>query len=536
MKPLRWLIILSGTSFLIVLLGQGCFHSQDNSQIRLESLIKLNSSGVTGNGGTYDGKLLAHHYVPGFTCEGKSAPQSTIERDQGQWYYSESNFNQCHSISRLPISHEEIEIQSSFNYAVYKSARYYFVPLDLMAQKLPCSDNEKTTLPYAGGDGTSENPYQICSDVQLDSLSKNSSDWNKHFELRSNLDLRNYSHLNFKPIGNTNHPFTGRFSGNGFAIYNLNYIQPAESNVGLFGRISGAAHIQHLTLINFNIQGSSAVGALIGLSDLYVNSSPGGNHINNCYSIGGKIQGIHRIGGLIGHANGIGLFSVGVEMLVQSLRLTNISSPEKNYSESTGGLAGEIGDSSVILNGFSFSLVSGFKNVGGLVGAISAFKISEDALTFSPVSSVSESRIWNSFSNSDVTGIENVGGFIGFMSRGFVSQTYATGSVFILPSLNSSINSGHSTYVGYLDNFSFITESYASGRLSGAFSQETSGGMSGISIAPSQVLLSYFSDPVKGLSGFQVTEEQLKQSSTFSGWDFTRIWKINEGEGFPQLR
>ena len=133
-----------------------------------------------------------------------------------------------------------------------------FTSQNLMAQ---CSGSGD---PFGGGDGSSGNPFQICSIDQLNRI-RNSGGNNyldDHFVLTKDLDFLDtdesgtdyvYSTANdaenakgWLPIGHdtnagsTNHQgtyFTGSFDGDDHVILNLRINRVGEDYVGLFGRV-----------------------------------------------------------------------------------------------------------------------------------------------------------------------------------------------------------------------------------------------------------------------------------------------------------
>lgn len=54
------------------------------------------------------------------------------------------------------------------------------------------------------------------------------------------------------------------------------------------------------------------------------------------------------------------------------------------------------------------------------------------------------------------------------------------------------------------------------------------------------IINSFYDSEVSGMSdtgnGEPKTTEELKQQSTFTGWDFETVWNINEGSTYPYLR
>jgi hypothetical protein len=141
--------------------------------------------------------------------------------------------------------------------------------------------------PTSGGLGTAENPYQIATPEDLDSIGIFIDDWDKCFIITADIDMSAYTGTQFNIIGNSTLKFTGIFDGDGHIIRNLTYTTTlATSCVGLFG-YTYSATIKNLGLENVYI---SSAGSIIG-------GLVGGNAgtITNCYCTGSVrfLQSMH---------------------------------------------------------------------------------------------------------------------------------------------------------------------------------------------------------------------------------------------------
>ena len=160
---------------------------------------------------------------------------------------------------------------------------------------------------FAGGAGTAEDPWQVATAEQLDSIR---NDLTGHYFLTEDIDLSGYE--NWIPIGSFQslsdapedaevpHPdfaFTGTFDGGGHTISNLTVSCEAPMGAGLFGCASGtdrgAAFIGHFTLKDVNVSGYYLVGGAVGLqfmncpvSDIHLE---GNNHLTGMQGIGGIV-------------------------------------------------------------------------------------------------------------------------------------------------------------------------------------------------------------------------------------------------------
>lgn len=248
-----------------------------------------------------------------------------------------------------------------------------------------------TQAQYGGGSGTENDPYLIRTAEQMNAIGASQDDWDKHFQLRADIDLSEYPGTSFNIIGTgtVNEAFTGVFDGNDHTISNLSLDSTRENYTGLFGYMTG--EVMNLGLINPEVfsQGSN-VGALVGY--LFAGT------ISDCYVEGANVSGDHYVGGLVGFCAG---------------RLN------KSYSTGSvmgdryvGGLIGIVGDSNVNMC-YSRADVSGHMEVGGLVGTIAD----------------EQGVVNNCYATGNVQGDQYAGGLVGQVQNGRAYKSYSTGSV-----------------------------------------------------------------------------------------------------------
>ena len=281
---------------------------------------------------------------------------------------------------------------------------------------------------FAGGDGTSGDPYQIASAAQLWLVRNHLA---HHFQLIEDLNLSGVTEsTGFEPIGHRR-PFTGTFDGNGKKIQNLKINRPRQPNIGLFGAIvsmrgSTPALVKNMKLENVDVKGAGNVGGLVGrLRQAKIQSS----------EVTGKVVGTglgRNIGGLVGMNEGT------IE--------TSHSTAQVEGITIVGGLVGS--NRAKIKNSYATGQVNGRSRIGGLVGMHFGTKYVE-----------SQGKIENSYATGEVEGRgEEVGGLVGWNNGGKIVNSYATGLV-----------KGHQGFVGGLvgKNEGAIEKSYAAGDVEG---------------------------------------------------------------------
>ncbi len=159
---------------------------------------------------------------------------------------------------------------------------------------------------------------------------------------------------NFNPVGDNTTPFTGVLEGNLYKIEGLKIVRPAESYIGLFGRLLDA-RVSNLLIVHNGIEGKSYVGALSGRADNSVMESVGVEALSDTVAV--KAADSNYLGGITGFMKG-GTLKGYAEGKVESA---------SNY---VGGLVGrKEGDAKI--TGYFSGTVAGNNYVGGIMGSSS---------------------------------------------------------------------------------------------------------------------------------------------------------------------
>ena len=237
---------------------------------------------------------------------------------------------------------------------------------------------ENSASPFAGGVGTSEDPYRIATAGQLAKM-KDYRD--KSFILISDIDLSSYG--NWDPIGTFNMEiddpekgevaksslaFVGRFDGNGHTISNLTVNRPDTFGVGLFGFVMGNAafpSIRNLTVSNADVKGACMVGSVVGAIN---------GRITDIKLTGvNKVEGyrIGAVGGMVGMGYG------AIENCTANASVTSNGKGMQGLGLICGGgkcltVRTCTAEGNVTVKGF------GAFSVGGLVGCIQESTIMEN--------------------------------------------------------------------------------------------------------------------------------------------------------------
>jgi hypothetical protein len=334
-----------------------------------------------------------------------------------------------------------------------------------------------TLLDFVGGSGTADDPYLIGNARQLQNVGASAYlTTGKYFKLIADIDLNG---VNWTPIGTyssnlSSSAFIGVFDGNGHKIKNLTYNDTSKTNVGLFGYIYNAT-VKNLIIENANITAKQYVGALSG---------------------GAKNSTVEKVG----------------------VRNSNLSAVIDTSNAYVGGLIGDVvadntsANAMIIRQCFANNVTvsaQGYDNAraGGLIGRFYA-------------NTVTTGTIENCYAigtvNFKSTSSSNIGGLIGLLSnntssggKAKVVNCYAA----VAPGITGATN-----WKGFIGGSSVpVTTDSGNNYFDTDVAQETTGSAS---------------------SSLQTgkTTAEMKQQATFSGWDFTDIWTINEGNDYPRLK
>ena len=199
--------------------------------------------------------------------------------------------------------------------------------------------------PFAGGVGSYENPYLICTATQLQAIGTSPDTLRAHYALAAGLDLSGYTGTSFAMIGASGTPFAGTFRGRGYVLSNFSYNDSAADYVGVF-RAAEHALFSRVGLRGVDVVASENVGSLLGEGR--------STQVVAAYSTG-SVSGTTRVGGVVGHG----------AYVHNSYSLASVSGDDQ-----VGGI---IGNSTVVADSFTVGSVMGTgTSVGPVVGATGA--------------------------------------------------------------------------------------------------------------------------------------------------------------------
>ena len=247
-------------------------------------------------------------------------------------------------------------------------------------------NEDNTDSNFAGGTGSSMEPYQIKTPKQLVNM-KNYPD--AYFELMNDIDMNGYDWIPFA--------LNKGFNGNNYTISNIT-VSPyvTKDNVGMFTEIGSNSFVKNLTLSNISIKHPklNRIGAIAGHSS--------GGTVTNCHIKLTKellIQGNDIVGGIIGSATG--------GMTITNCSVTGITSVVTISGNKTVG--GIVGSYTPSINSGEFSNnhvsanIAAVSRGGGVIGQ------TENTFTYSKLSYKGTLTAHAGTSNDD-----SFGGIVGY--------------------------------------------------------------------------------------------------------------------------
>lgn len=332
------------------------------------------------------------------------------------------------------------------------------VPPPTSGDPLLLGDNfcDVSGSPFGYGDGTSTNPFRICSTTQFLNIGV-SSQAGKVFRQTVDLD---FSGITFSPVGNGTTPFEGTYDGLQNDLQDITYVNAADPfPVGVFRVLGVSSLIKNLNVSNVSMTGNERTGGLAGRGSGRVQS----------VTLSGAITGNAHVGGLIGDQIVTGLSVTDsrvigtVTSFATSGTISNTAFGSRSALTGAGGIIGTSVFDMTLENveshanvTFSLSGQGAYTMIGagGIVGATSGLNTLIDTATTSGlviskhdaggvigmdgsgnsettgvVGNLSQAIYYRLSSTATVQGPNVVGGLVGYFNGGSLHQSFFEGEV-----------------------------------------------------------------------------------------------------------
>ena len=357
-----------------------------------------------------------------------------------------------------------------------------------------------------GVEGSEGNPYLIKKLDDLKTLAEAVSGGenceNTYFELVNSFGCE----WKTLTIGNSSHPFSGKFNGRGNALSDLYY-----TSGGLFGNVGGDGEIFDLE-VRSSISGSNGnVGGIAGVNEGKITNCNYIAFINNCSG--------DNVGGIAGENKGT---------------ITNCSSSGKisGSGRNIGGIAG-VNEGTITNCYISRSECSNFdysgNNAGGIAGANcgtiqychTSGNINGSAGNVGGIAghNYNTGEVKECYNTCYIEGANNVGGVVGCNDNAEVWNCYNTSLIKI-----SGGNAGG--VAGSNINSGIIVNCYNIGEIN-----DHAGGVVGTNTDSTLTDCYYLKDKsgneIEGNGAYGITAGDFKLQGTFWSWDFGSVWKMS---------
>lgn len=310
---------------------------------------------------------------------------------------------------------------------------------------------------YAGGTGTTGDPYLISNGSELAKLAQDVNNGNTFsnvfFKLTADIVLNNRviaengeltkdsANLNvWIPIGDKVDQssyliFLGTFDGNGHEVRGLYVNSPEKEYGGLFGRTKGT--IQNLGISDSYVNCSRCSGGICAESQ--------GGSISDCYNNGiikgTNVGGISNVGGIVGYASGC--------------KIVNCHNAGQIIGYYTGGIGGNVSSSS-INNCYNTGEINSIYRVGetshcgGIVGSIdnngtNSFNMLMGCFNKGSVKSSGQAGGIAGYSGSNIQNCYNEGTVEGLIAAGGISAYHGGYLLEGVYSISNCYNTGEVT-------------------------------------------------------------------------------------------
>ena len=376
--------------------------------------------------------------------------------------------------------------------------------------------------PFAGGDGSEENPYQIDSVRRLRNMELYPD---AHYVLTADIVLSEAGEggSNFAPLFSDEGMFGGTLDGQGHKIVNLTVYNTETFYSGLFSCISASGSVTNLVLENASVSGTNYIGGIAGytlgaVTDCTVSGSitfidkngykvfAGGIAGRSEASLNGCVANVTvtvedaqsetNVGGIVGYIAYSGSQSEPMILHHKGTITVTVDISADGNNAKVGGVIGYgYWDTPVCLSSSSHDgdITASARDtwLGGLIGE--GYSTITDSYTTGNVMSTSHnysnagglvgggySTVTDSYATGDVTGTShnyydsNAGGLVG-SGCSTITNSYATGDV-------TSTGNGYSHAGGLVGaGNSTVTDSYATGNVTSTSNYEYSraGGLVG---------------------------------------------------------
>ena len=284
---------------------------------------------------------------------------------------------------------------------------------------------------FAGGSGSSEDPYIITTAMHLNNVR---TALNAHFVMMADVDLSDYQEgEGWLPLGLASSGFTGNFNGKGHKITNLKINRPQKDGQSLFG-YSRNAVIDSIVVENASVDGNKYAAVIVSRCE--------NMGVRFC-EVSGRVEGAEYVAGIMGYGEKCAIIKCKNGAEIKGL----------GYLAGISGLNEEGGISECVNTGKveAISANSLYKYAGGITSLNNKGTVQ---------------KCGNEGSISNKT--KYAGGIIGLSAEGRILECYNTGDVKGVDRVGGICATASGTYSSVKSDVCTITNSYNEGTVTGS--------------------------------------------------------------------
>lgn len=405
--------------------------------------------------------------------------------------------------------------------------------------------------------------------------------------LMNDIDLSGWG--NWVPVGASSAIFfDGTFDGNGFTVNNM-MIDVQSNFAGLFGYIKNST-IKNLGIINSHVACAEPIRGTEAYNYVYAGGLAGysnSSYIENCYNTG-SVSGINNtrpamVGGLLGLLQGDSNSSYYIKNSFNTGMVNAFSESVQSYAGGVAGYATTVSIDNCLNGGNIFAETNSINaaasggivgntyhvnikacyNIasviaqsagdawtGGIVGSLADYSSVSESANTGEIKASTSSR-WETSDDQACSG--GIAGSIRYTGN-IINDCYNAGVVGAsVTAENGNVDimaGGISGYIGYSNQ---ISNCYNIGSIyltPQNFTRGSCGNILGMYVGNNHTRAEncyYAKDNLPsvgsiiyddmGLKNVRfLTDSQMRQQSSFTGFDFINIWKMPTNGGYPELR
>ena len=439
------------------------------------------------------------------------------------------------------------------------------------------------------GSGTKESPYLVKTKVDLNEVRNNLT---AYYRLENDITFTS-SDAAFLSIGSSSTGFSGSFEGNGKTITGLKVVSSQAYGTGLFGYVDSGGVVKNLNLKGCSITAEAAddvyVGGIAGSSSGTISNCSFNGTINakstwsstitaaggivgrtygtvtGCSNSGSITANGYRVsvGGVVGKGDSANIVSCSntgkpnttsgcCGGIVGSLTDDGKVSKCSNSAALKGsGIAGEVEDGSIVDQSYNTGNLNGGAGIASIInGGTITYCYNSGAITGISVAGIvniirGTSVVEYCYNTGNISASNDSYAYAAGIAALIDDNTGDSGCIisncFNIGTISNTCTKDYYSFTGGIighlpENWHEVSNCYNRGSIK--YSSYYHGGISGCCDSTVAVENCYYLDSIDHGTNTKdtatkVTDAQMKQQSTFAGFNFTSVWTMAGNANYP---